>query len=210
MIRDREANQFFWVGGHAGLDLVNTEAVGPDGERLELVARWEDLVDWAAAAGLIDAELTRRCRNLAHPRAGDVVGWFRRLRTALRAVLESPVEARATAGELDAVVAEVAITLRYAPGQTHAVAAATATGPDESLRLALALVALDAAALDRSRVRRCADRRCVLVYLDTTKNRSRRWCDMAVCGNRAKARAHYRRMRPGQPHIPGSGADARR
>ncbi|HJR64273.1 MAG TPA: CGNR zinc finger domain-containing protein, partial [Gemmatimonadaceae bacterium] len=45
------------------------------------------------------------------------------------------------------------------------------------------------------RVRRCADLRCLRVFYDGTKNGKRRWCDMATCGNRAKAARHRRRVR---------------
>ena len=45
------------------------------------------------------------------------------------------------------------------------------------------------------RVRRCADGRCPRVFYDSTKNGRRRWCDMATCGNRAKAARHRVRMR---------------
>jgi predicted RNA-binding Zn ribbon-like protein len=53
------------------------------------------------------------------------------------------------------------------------------------------------------RIRQCAHPRCVLWFLDTSRNGSRRWCSMAGCGNRAKALEHYRRQRrsttsPGQ------------
>ncbi|MEP6692400.1 MAG: CGNR zinc finger domain-containing protein, partial [Gemmatimonadaceae bacterium] len=41
-----------------------------------------------------------------------------------------------------------------------------------------------------TRVRRCADLRCLRVFFDGTKNGRRRWCDMATCGNRAKAARH--------------------
>jgi predicted RNA-binding Zn ribbon-like protein len=45
---------------------------------------------------------------------------------------------------------------------------------------------------------RCAGDRCGWLFLDTSKNRSRRWCSMAGCGNRAKARRHYERRRGGR------------
>lgn len=44
-------------------------------------------------------------------------------------------------------------------------------------------------------VRECAAPNCGWLFLDTTRNRSRRWCDMMVCGNRAKARRHYERKK---------------
>jgi len=43
----------------------------------------------------------------------------------------------------------------------------------------------------RSRIRICAH--CGWLFLDRSRNRSRVWCDMAVCGNRTKARRHYRK-----------------
>jgi predicted RNA-binding Zn ribbon-like protein len=48
----------------------------------------------------------------------------------------------------------------------------------------------------RSRVRICAaEDGCGWTFLDRSKNQSRRWCSMSDCGNRAKARRHYRRVR---------------
>lgn len=53
----------------------------------------------------------------------------------------------------------------------------------------------------RDRIRICGN--CGWLYLDRSRNRSRKWCDMTVCGNRQKARRHYRRRREGE-----SAADA--
>lgn len=50
-------------------------------------------------------------------------------------------------------------------------------------------------ALDTSRIRRCAHPDCVLHFYDTSPKGDRRWCSMAVCGNRAKAARHYQRTR---------------
>ena len=46
-----------------------------------------------------------------------------------------------------------------------------------------------------ARVRACAASDCGWWFVDDTKNRSRRWCDMKLCGNRAKAREYYRQHR---------------
>jgi len=48
---------------------------------------------------------------------------------------------------------------------------------------------------DPGRVRRCAATGCRRWFLDTSKNQRRRWCSMAVCGNRSKVAAHHRRTR---------------
>jgi predicted RNA-binding Zn ribbon-like protein len=49
---------------------------------------------------------------------------------------------------------------------------------------------------DHSRIGQCADDRgCGYLFYDTSRNRSRRWCDMNSCGNRAKSQRHYARRR---------------
>jgi predicted RNA-binding Zn ribbon-like protein len=48
---------------------------------------------------------------------------------------------------------------------------------------------------DRARVKECAASDCHWVFLDASRNGSRRWCDMKACGNRAKARV-YRHRHP--------------
>jgi len=58
---------------------------------------------------------------------------------------------------------------------------------------------LDPARLER--IKACPN--CYWLYLDESRNRSRRWCDMNVCGNRAKARRHYNRnvKQAGNDHV---------
>jgi predicted RNA-binding Zn ribbon-like protein len=187
-----EADRFSWVGNHPGLDLVNTDAADASGDPLELVPDWSALVGWARTAGVIDAELAKQCIATGDRRARRVLAWFRRLRSALRTVLESG-DGREAAAALDAAVAEVPVRLTYSPDGADL--PVDTSKPLERMRLAIATAALDATRLDRSRVRRCGSERCVLLYFDTTRNRSRRWCDMAVCGNRAKASAHYHRTK---------------
>ena len=194
MMTTRNATKFFWVGSHTGIDLVNTEAVDAHGDQLELVPDWTSLVDWAQAAGLIDTDLAQQCRAAGEQRERTLLAWFRRLRSSLRIVLETS-EDEAAAADLDDEVAAISVRLSYRTARHQHELPLDAQGSLERLRLALAITALDATSLDRSRVRRCSSPLCMLLYYDTTKNRSRRWCDMAVCGNRAKANAHYRRAK---------------
>lgn len=59
--------------------------------------------------------------------------------------------------------------------------------------------AADLLASDRlMRLRECASNDCTWLFVDESRNRSRRWCDMSTCGNRMKARRHYRRGRSSQ------------
>lgn len=71
------------------------------------------------------------------------------------------------------------------------------SGPRSALERPLWPLARSAAdllaAADRDPIRECAAESCSWLFLDGSRNRSRRWCDMATCGNRAKARRYYRR-----------------
>src|SRR5262245_60860813 len=49
----------------------------------------------------------------------------------------------------------------------------------------------------RQRIRQCANAQCLWLFVDASKSGTRRWCDMAACGNRAKARRHYLRTKQG-------------
>jgi predicted RNA-binding Zn ribbon-like protein len=49
----------------------------------------------------------------------------------------------------------------------------------------------------QERIRECANAECLWLFLDESKGGTRRWCDMAACGNRAKARRHYLKVRGG-------------
>jgi predicted RNA-binding Zn ribbon-like protein len=72
-------------------------------------------------------------------------------------------------------------------------------GAEDALDQMLWPVVHDAADLltseELDRVGQCADDRCGWLFLDTSRNRSRRWCSMEDCGNRAKVRRHYERKR---------------
>lgn len=72
------------------------------------------------------------------------------------------------------------------------------------LERAMSLVALSAAELLssplRTRLRECADEQCGWLFLDHSKNRSRRWCSMSDCGNLAKARRFLAKKRAANGH----------
>ena len=45
------------------------------------------------------------------------------------------------------------------------------------------------------RIRRCANEKCLWLFIDESKSGTRRWCQMSACGNRAKARRHYAKVK---------------
>ena len=195
------ASRFFWRGNDLGLDFLNTEVVDERGAPLDLLSDGEALFEWVKEAGLVDATDVDACLTLPRRSVAALLDWARRLRSATRTLVDPAARAPGRSGAATAfaaVVAEVPVRLT-APAALEddlvPVAPVTAVTPVDRVRLALALAAIDTVSLDRGRIRRCEGERCVLLYYDTSRNRSRRWCDMAACGNRAKAAAHYRRTR---------------
>jgi predicted RNA-binding Zn ribbon-like protein len=188
--------QFFWIGNHPGLDFLNTAAVDAEGEPVDLLDGPHALCDWAEQAALVGTDVVVACRSLPAAAAEALLGWARALRQRARAVLDPAAATEGAAAGLAEVVGVVPVRLTYRPGDGGGpTAVVEAVAPADALRLALARAVLEAASLDAGRIRRCEGARCVLLYYDTSKNRSRRWCDMATCGNRAKAAAHYRRAK---------------
>jgi len=187
---------FFWIGNHPGLDFLNTEAVDHHGARVELLHSWHDVVAWAEAADIVTTAPDDAHSAPTDRQARRALDWARRLRAGARQALDldanDPVAGTDTLAE---AVADVPVRLVYRPDAQRGIPPLATDDPIDTLRLALALAVLDATQLDRTRVRQCESEQCVLVFYDTSKNRSRRWCDMAACGNRAKAAAHYQRLR---------------
>lgn len=197
---------FELFAGDLSLDFVNTREYhdGPMPE--DVLTSWRDLVDWASAAGLMTPHVAGALRALdsATPRAASTT--FRRaltLRDGLCRILTALLADRPPAADALRLLNE-----RLAAAQASVVLcpAAGALTPKLTVRAArpetlLGPVVLAAARLFSSPealalVRRCDHPTCRRFFVDRSKNRSRRWCDMKICGNRVKAREHYRRNHP--------------
>jgi predicted RNA-binding Zn ribbon-like protein len=122
------------------------------------------------------------------------------LREALRSILLAHNDGSAppsSAGEvLDSVACRARLQLRFdrLGGSTLQ---PEARGVDGALGRLLAIMHSAAAIGTWERLKACRDHGCEWAFYDHTKNRSGTWCNMAVCGNRAKARAY--RDRRAQP-----------
>jgi predicted RNA-binding Zn ribbon-like protein len=185
------------VGAHPALDFANTMGALPDGAPREYLTDYAALIAWGLRLGLLSraeaADLRERAADAPEPAAravcaardlrGAIYGLF-----AAHAVGTSPPRG---------VLAR--FNRHLARAQTHAVLTATRsgfhrawTGGDAPLERVLWPVAAEAAALLTSdqlaRVRQCAGENCLWLFLDVSKNGSRRWCSMSDCGNRAKVR----------------------
>jgi predicted RNA-binding Zn ribbon-like protein len=192
------------IGGVLCLDFVNTVDPRHAPGRREYLDDYAALVAWGGHAGAIDAGQGERLREGA---AGDpaeaerVLGRAIRLREALY-----PLFSRAARGQppapddLGVLQAELTRALPHFLLTWSAGGYAREWEQDSSaLDQVLWAVAWSAAELllhgPLDRIRECPGQgNCGWLFLDLSKNASRRWCDMRVCGNRAKARRHYARV----------------
>ncbi|MFH9190496.1 CGNR zinc finger domain-containing protein [Streptomyces globisporus] len=170
-----------FVGEPVAVDLLNT-LWKADGRRHDLLDSLPGLRTWLDGHGLGD-------RFPADAPAAEALV---RTRSAIAAVFADP-RSPAAAKSLDEVLEHGRVRLVLTP-----------EGPGEEAEFAdpswgaawLAarnyLRLLDTAP---DRIRRCAQPDCIRHFVDTSRNGTRRWCSMALCGNRAKVARHYVRNR---------------
>jgi predicted RNA-binding Zn ribbon-like protein len=197
---------FQLIGARPALDFVNTVGGRRESVASEHLHRFSDLVAWAAQAELLtQAEARALSREaLAHPaEAEGALLRARAYREALYRVMRSLLEPRPP-GAADMEALEVEFQRALAGRRLEVVAGRLRwTAPDVPLldvvlsRVALASMEL-LASESFERVRQCeatSANGCGWLFLDETRNHSRRWCEMATCGNQHKARRHYARVR---------------
>jgi predicted RNA-binding Zn ribbon-like protein len=196
-------HRFKLVGGHPALDFINTVHDWTVSQPHDYLSEFADAIRFGKSAGLLtradDLHLRRRTPHIELTR-------LRELRALLKRIFQMRLSGQALSnmdlGNLSADLAEAALATRLmvATG-THRsrqvpvireITAENAGGALLRLRIVEAAVALlvsDA----MLRVKSCPT--CGWLFLDVSKNRSRRWCSMDTCGAVAKARRYYRRLK---------------
>jgi predicted RNA-binding Zn ribbon-like protein len=188
------------VGGNVALDLLNTQN-GAAGEPPEddVLNDYRDLVAWASHLGLLTAADERRLRRRAQERPAEADAVYRRAlqtRAYLHDVFEAtahgkpPARADLLRLQRDAAEAMAHGRLVSAHGQYH-----WSWADDQDLGRPLwpvihaALTLVTDGPLDR--VKGCSS--CRFLFVDESKNRSRRWCSMDDCGAEDKMRKYVAR-----------------
>jgi predicted RNA-binding Zn ribbon-like protein len=185
------------VAGHPALELCNTRAGWGEESPREYLTTYRDLVVWAREIGLVRPGHARQLVTAAtaDPTAADEA--LRRVldfRGDLYAVLTGGTDEQGALDRVGAVVAAAAATARLSRSPGGGLALDRA--PD-GLDLPLHAVADTARRLVEDGLvedmGRCPGTGCGWLFL--RNGRPRRWCIMALCGNRAKARRHAQRRR---------------
>ncbi|HET7461621.1 MAG TPA: ABATE domain-containing protein [Longimicrobium sp.] len=192
------------AGGHLALDFANTAGVHGERPESEWLTGYQDLVWWGVRAGAVDEADAPALLAIAAGDPGAAAAVFARALSLRETVYRvfSPICHGACAGERDLALLNDELQLAL----PHLRIAREGDGyawawEGEGLDRVLWPVARAAADLltsgDLVRIGECEGDRCEWLYIDTSRNRSRRWCVMSDCGNRAKARRHYHRTRSG-------------
>ena len=204
MARDNPAS-FSLVGGRLCLDFCNTR-VDRRGQPLELLESYSDLVAWSSRTGLLNAEEAARLKRSAARNGTAAVAVLQRaltLREALHDIFAALAGARrprpAALDTLNGELAGAMARSQVVPTESGFTWLWAEGG--RALDCMLWPVARSAADLltigELDALRECRGPACGWLFLDTSRNRSRVWCDMKVCGNRAKAKRHHERVRAG-------------
>jgi predicted RNA-binding Zn ribbon-like protein len=195
-------------GGHLALDFANTvgwHAHEEPTEQAEYLTSYARFLAWARQTGALpDPALDQlAARAAASPTAAaaalrEVIA----LREAVYHLFSAQAAGRplpaADLAAFNAALAEAHAHLRVVPAAAGPTLGWDTAG-DDSLTRPLWPVARAAAELltspECARARECAGGSCGWLFLDTSRNGSRRWCDSRDCGNRERVRRHYARQK---------------
>jgi predicted RNA-binding Zn ribbon-like protein len=179
------------IGGHLALDFCNTAGEHLSERPDEMLCDWETFLRWATQVGLIGHE--SYFQLLRHP---EPVNAIVELREAIyRVGLAIATDRRVSERDL-ALIREHANSrrpeiqlgnngVRWRPAMSHA---------SEQLCAVLAGDALSLLCSPKAgRIAICEGGMCGWLFLDESRGKRRRWCDMSDCGSRAKAHRYYER-----------------
>ena len=187
---------FLFVANDFCLDFVNTEVI-LGSVRTDLLRNFADFAEWLEKAGIASGKdarrLTEEWRGTREAK--------RTLLTAreLRSVLRSSVEMVVKTGRVpNVLVSDLNRHLRNPRQVTEVISVKgrlqtqshwLLEKPEDLVVPVAQLAANFFSSADYSAIRKCENPDCILFFHDTSKNHTRRWCSMGLCGNRAKVSA---------------------
>jgi predicted RNA-binding Zn ribbon-like protein len=206
-----------FVGDAAALDFLNSVATPLD-VPFDWIADGEGLLSWLDQARLVPTAALQSIRAQAAPAELDeVADQARRLREWFRGFVQkhkgrplalqdlSELEPLNRLLERDERFSKIVLRHDTRPASLELQEMRPWRSPDSLLLpIAIALARL-VATEDFSVVKACEGPACTLLFADHTRGRARRWCSMAICGNRAKQAAHRQRLKARQHQRPRGG-----
>ena len=200
----KHAGNLSLLGGRPCLDFVNTLDWRGTDQPVEFLRTYHDLVVWSRHAGTISAQAAKQLlqkSKINTSRGAAVLQDAIELREVIYRIFASIAESLPVAEE------DLVIFNRYLCKTMRSSKIVlqkqdlvwTVNGDLQKLDCLLNPLVRSAADLlvsaERKRVKKCSDPACGYLFLDISRNLSRRWCDMRDCGNRAKASRFYRKRK---------------
>lgn len=172
---------------HTQLDVVRDFVNTLDLETgVDAIATPDELAAWFSEQGLVD--------DLVEPTAeehADALAVREAIRELLLANNGGPADTAAASKTLEEAGRRAQLGVRFENGRP--VLAPEADGARSAIGRIVALVAELAPADEWKRLKTCRDENCRVAFYDQSRNRSRAWCSMEVCGNRDKQRGYRER-----------------
>ena len=192
------------VGGSLCLDFANTVSWGGGLNSNDYISGLSDLVVWSQHAGMLTAADTERTLAKASELEGEGERVFKRsvrLKKTIFDIFFSIAEKKAPKEDdlstLNSFLSEAMEKLRI--GRMDGGYAMEFDKNEDSFDWLLYPIIRSAGELlvsdQLGRIKKCGDSECGWLFVDVSKNKSRRWCDMKDCGNRAKANRFYQRKK---------------
>lgn len=189
------------LGERPSIDFVNTVDWRGKQDSLDYLTEFDDLLDWAKLVGLIDEEEHVEVSRAAISYPENAFLMYKRMidfRENLYGILLSKSGKEPIDEELEAnYQSEIKSMLKHL--SMNIMEGRLELDKELDVGYVLRILVKDSVDLissdDVSRVKRCGSEECGWLFIDTSKNSSRKWCQMRGCGNRAKARRFYSRSK---------------
>jgi predicted RNA-binding Zn ribbon-like protein len=193
--------KFIFVGNHPCLDFINTEMI-VNGKPTDVLESFDDFISWIVQVKLLtNAQADVAGAELNHQENTSLLEQAKTFRTTLRQLAARIVARKPIPASIINVINQF---LSQRPGYPQLVRRKSgfeqrfhsAAAPVQNLLAPLAEAASDLLCrADFALIKKCGNPACILYFYDTTKNHTRNWCSMQICGNRIKVAAHYQRKR---------------
>lgn len=200
----------FFIADDTALDFLNTVAA-PWGTEIEWLGHGEDLLSWLELSGLLDSSIANNFRaNTSTEKLDATATQARQLREWFRGIVKhystSSLD-QPTVSELEPInrlllqdsyfqqIDNISATDKPTTNPLRLIQHRQWNMPESLLAPIAAAMADLICNIGFSRLKNCEANNCPLWFHDVSKNHTRRWCTMSVCGNREKAAAHRAKKR---------------
>ncbi|MCW9025895.1 MAG: CGNR zinc finger domain-containing protein [Thiovulaceae bacterium] len=184
-------DNFLFLGEHSVTDFINTE-LKPSGKLIDLLQTHTDVKGWFKEAGLI-SNVDKI--HLDDSFFNELIEYRNLIKKSFFEYLDDKKNLDTLIKKTNEILKQNEVFLQISSIDTEYVQ--TFKPNKKNANIFLTTIAIELTKLLSSKefkyLKRCNNHECVLVFIDTSKNHSRRWCSMEMCGNRSKVNSFNKR-----------------